>query len=163
MRIGIDIGGVIIAQDIDEPDLFFTDNFLRAKSFPNCFETIKQFVTSYGKENVFIISKCGIVVQKKSMEWLESQSFFSVTGFDRENIHFCFARHEKASIANHLDLNVFIDDRYTVLKYMLTSEQPERLILFCPTKPEQDLNTAHPNNKIQQVESWEEIERLLKV
>ena len=66
MRIGIDIGGVIIAQDTDEPDLFFSNEFLRAKPFDDCFETIKELITQIGFENVFIISKCGLVVQKKN-------------------------------------------------------------------------------------------------
>lgn len=161
MRIGIDIGGVIIAQDTDEPDLFFSNDFLRAKPFPDCFEIIRLLIEKFGKENLFIISKCGEKIQRKSMEWLEHNQFFSITGFLPEHIHFCLERHEKAGIADRLQLNVFIDDRYTVLKHLLSLEQIERLILFCPNETEQGLNKSNPNNKILQVSSWGEVGEFL--
>ena len=157
IKIGIDIGGVIIAQDTDEPDLFFTDAFLNAKTFPDCFETIKHLVQSIGRENVFIISKCGEIVQKKSREWLEHKDFFDITGFDPKNIYFCLERQDKAQIADKLGLTVFIDDRYTVLQYMLNSTQLKRLILFCPNSKEEELYQNNPNDKIIKLKNWEEI------
>ncbi len=161
MRIGIDIGGVIIAQDTDEPDLFFSNDFLRAKTFPDCFETIKLLIEKFGKENVFIISKCGEKVQRKSRDWLEHNQFFSSTGFLPGHIHFCLERHEKAGLAERLQLNIFIDDRYTVLKHLLPLEQIERLILFCPNETEQELSSSNPSDKILQVSSWEEVGKVL--
>ncbi len=163
MRIGIDIGGVIIAQDTDEPDLFFSEDFLRAKPFPDCFETIRLLIEKFGKENVFIISKCGEKVQRKSREWLEHNHFFSITGFVPDHIHFCLERHEKAGIAERLQLNNFIDDRYTVLKYLLSLEQIERLILFSPNETEQGLSRSNPSDKILQVSSWEEVGEFLRL
>jgi len=157
MKIGIDIGGVIIAQDTDEPDLFFTEAFLNAKTFLDCFETIKHLVQSLGCENVFIISKCGESIQKKSREWLEHKNFFNITGFDPNNIYFCLERQEKAKIADKLGLTVFIDDRYTVLQYMLNSTQLNRLILFCPNSKEEELSKNNPNDKIIQMQSWKEV------
>ncbi len=162
MRIGIDIGGVIIAQDTDEPDLFFSENFLRAKPFPNCFETIQALIKKYGEENIFIISKCGHAVQKKSTQWLEDKNFFSLTKFKRENINFCLERYEKAGIAESLNLNIFIDDRFSVLKYLLPLEQIEKLILFCPNDIEKELNKSNPNDKILRVESWGEVGKALR-
>lgn len=163
MRIGIDIGGVIIAQDTDEPDLFFTDEFLRAKPFTNCFEIIQKLVEKFGQENIFIISKCGLAVQKKSIQWLKDKDFFSITGFDPANINFCFERHEKAPIAGRLNLNYFIDDRYSVIKYLLPIESIQRLILFCPNETEKELSINNPNDKILEVSSWEEIGEIFKL
>jgi hypothetical protein len=163
MRIGIDIGGVIIAQDTDEPDLFFSDDFLRAKPFPNCFETIKILIEKFGSENVFIISKCGEKVQRKSREWLEYNQFFLMTGFVPEHIHFCLERYEKAGIAQTLHLTHLIDDRYTVLKHLLSLKQVERLILFSPNETEQGLSRSNPSNKILQVSSWDEVGKILEL
>jgi hypothetical protein len=162
-KIGIDIGGVIIAQDTDEPDLFFTNSFLNANPFTNCFEIIKKLINFYGKENIFIISKCGEKVQKKSLEWLEHKNFFSFTGFLSSNIYFCLERHEKASIAEKLNISVFIDDRYTVLKHMLISTQLQRLILFCPSESELELSLKNPNDKLLKLDTWEEVGKILGV
>lgn len=160
IKIGIDIGGVIISQDTDEPDLFFTEDFLRAKPFPNCFETIKRLIEKFGKENVFIISKCGEKVQKKSRQWLDYNHFFSITGFVPEHIHFCLERYEKAGIAQTLHLTHFIDDRYSVLKYMIDLPSIQRLILFCPNDTEKEASRSNPNDKILEVSNWEEIPKI---
>lgn len=157
-RIGIDIGGVIIAQDTDDPDLFFTEAFLRAKPFPDSFEVIQALVQRFGRENVFILSKCGESVQKKSREWLADKNFFEFTGLDPQNLYFCLERYEKAGIAEQLGLTVFIDDRYTVLKYMIPSNQLKRLILFCPNTTENELSEMNPNDKIVKIKSWRDIE-----
>jgi uncharacterized HAD superfamily protein len=163
MRIGIDIGGVIIAQDTDEPDLFFSEDFLRAKPFPDCFETIRRLIEKFGSENVFIISKCGEKVQRKSRQWLTHNHFFSITGFVPEHIHFCLERHEKAGIAENLELNIFIDDRYTVLTHLRLLEQIERLILFCPNDTEEELSRSNPHDKILQAVNWQDVGSILGI
>lgn len=161
IKIGIDIGGVIIAQDTDDPDLFFTDSFLIAEPFENCFKTITRLVQNFGSENIFIISKCGEKVQKKSREWLEHKDFFRLTGFNPDHLNFCLERHEKAGIAQTLHLTHFIDDRYSVLKYMVDLPLIERLILFCPNDTEKEASRSNSNDKILEVDSWEEVGRVL--
>lgn len=156
-RIGIDIGGVIIAEDTDKPDLFFSSHFLKAKPVSNSFETIKELIDTFSSENIFIISKCGPEIQKKSLLWLEDNFFFQKTGFKRENINFCLHRNEKAIIAENLNLTHFIDDRYTVLKHFLPLSQIKQLFLFNPNVEEMRLMRSIPSNKITMISSWVEI------
>ena len=65
IKIGIDLGGVIISQDTDEPDLFFSNSFLKVEPFQNSFLIIQNMIQTIGQENVFIISKCGEKIQNK--------------------------------------------------------------------------------------------------
>lgn len=160
-RIGIDIGGVIIGQDTDEPDLFFSKKFLSAKPTPHCFETIKTIIDTFSNENVFIISKCGTDVQKKSIAWLEDKLFFTQTGFKRENIHFCLERQDKAIIAASLNLTHFIDDRYTVLMHMESLTTIEKLFLFNPNVEEEKLMISSHSKKTMKITSWLELKKML--
>lgn len=119
MRIGIDIGGVIIDRANDGTDTsFFGDNFLRTTPVAGVFEGIKALVDSGA--DCYIVSKAGVKTQERSKLWLVNQEFFRKTGFDPEHIHFCRERHEKAPIAQRLKLTHFIDDKLEVLGYLDT-------------------------------------------
>ena len=157
IKIGIDLGGVIISQDTDEPDLFFSDSFLKVEPFQNSFLIIQNMIQTIGQENVFIISKCGEKIQKKSIEWLEHKRFFEITKFNPKNIYFCLERYQKAEIAQTLHLTHFIDDRYSVLKYMIDLSDIQKLILFCPKDTERELSQKQSNPKIIELNNWIDI------
>ena len=131
IRIGIDVGGVIIDRiKNDGADTSFIDgDFMRTTAVEGAFETIRMIVRRLGAENVFIISKCGPAIQEKTLLWLTGQQFYKSTGFLAENIHFCLKRPEKGPIAAGLGLTHFIDDRADVLEFM--TEVPIRY-LFGP-------------------------------
>jgi hypothetical protein len=83
-RIGIDIGGVIIdrakskentTEDNDE-DTSFSANYLKTPAKEHSFESIAQLIKQLGKDNVFIVSKCGPSFRTKTLEWLEYPTDF---------------------------------------------------------------------------------------
>ena len=119
-RIGIDVGGVIIdSLTNDNTDTSFCrGDFLRTTAVIDSFTAIRQIVSRYGSENVFIVSKCGAVIENKTRLWLNHTGFYAQTGFCSENLHFCLNRAGKAPIAQRLGLTDFIDDKEEVLGYM---------------------------------------------
>jgi hypothetical protein len=116
MRIGIDIGGVIIGGQGE--DTFFSADFLDTPPISGAFDAIRSLVNEHGAENVYIISKCGPTVQTKSIIWLFEHDFFFLTGMRPENVFFVRKRPEKAPLAETLELDAFIDDRADVLAHM---------------------------------------------
>jgi hypothetical protein len=157
LRLGIDIGGVIIHTDTDNPSLFFEENYLDAEPKQHAFESIANLVNLFGADNVFIVSKCGIKIQYRSREWLLQKDFYKKTHFKRENLIFCLERFEKAIICKELDINLFIDDRMTVLEYMNENDFLQ-LYLFCPNEREASLFDNSNNNKIKKINEWQSLE-----
>lgn len=159
-RIGIDVGGVIIESDTDEANSIFSENYLNSPEVINSFSSIKKIVKQFKPENVFLVSKCSSNVQERTKNWLEQKNFFEITNLRRENIHFCLKREEKKIISNKLNLNFFIDDRFTVLKH-LANDKDKTLFLFKPKKDELGL-FLNENIKLNLVHSWDEIINYLK-
>jgi hypothetical protein len=87
-RVGIDIGGVIIKKVGRGDDTsFFGDNYLSTPISEGCFEAIKEIVDVYGvpvlfkanlrgADNVFLVSKAGKEIQRKTREWLQHHNFW---------------------------------------------------------------------------------------
>jgi hypothetical protein len=119
-RIGLDVGGVIIdAINNDSTDTAFrSDNFMATTPVKGAREAVKTLVETFGRENIFVVSKCGEVTEGKTKLWLKGTDFYSFTGFDPANLFFCRERADKAPIAAKLQLTDFVDDRADVLAYM---------------------------------------------
>ncbi len=129
-KIGIDVGGVIMANHNKSEDTsFFGANYLQSEAEEGAFEGIKTLIDYYGAENVFIVSKCGTNTQRKTMEWLGYLDFYDATGFRIENIYFCKKRKDKALICKNLEITDFVDDRLEVLSYM---NSVDNVYLFNP-------------------------------
>ena len=126
VRIGIDIGKVIIGGPSELPDTsFFGDNFLDTPPIPDSFESIRLLAEEF---DVWIISKCGQKVQDRSLLWLAEYRFFEKTGVNPEQVLFCRKRTDKAPLAQSLGLRVFIDDRADIIASM--EEAVEFPLLF---------------------------------
>lgn len=137
VRIGIDIGKVIIGGAADQPDTsFFSDNFLATPPIHESFESIQWLAKEF---DVWIISKCGQKIQDRSLVWLEAYKFFEITGVNPEQVIFCRQRKEKAPIAESLGLRVFIDDRVDIISSM--ENVVEHPVLF--TSWEETLKTIN--------------------
>lgn len=159
-KLGIDIGGVIIDRINDDTDTsFFGENYLRTTAVPGAFESIAKLNKFIFKDSVYIISKCGEEVQKKSLNWLVYNRFYDITGISLERIHFCRKRNGKGPISRDIGLTHFIDDRLEVLSYML--DDVKKLYLFRPQ--ERDLEDwKHLLPRVTRIESWGELTELLK-
>ncbi len=127
-RLGVDVGGVIISRQNDHTDTsFFGHNYLKTTAVEEVFECLRQL--REGGFEVFIVSKCGANVQRKTLEWMAHHRFFERTGIASTHVHFCRTRPEKAPICERHGITHFVDDRLDVLDYLKTVEQ---LYLFQP-------------------------------
>lgn len=84
---------------------------------PGALESVTKLVTLFSGE-VWIVSKCGPSVQKKTKAWLAHWDFYTQTGLDPSRVLFCLHRHEKAPTCEGLGITHFIDDRADVLEPM---------------------------------------------
>jgi hypothetical protein len=136
IRIGIDIGRVIIAPGDDSADTSFLrgtlDDALTTPPYSGAFETIEKLVTAY-EGRVWLVSKAGPRTQEKTLRWLEHYRFHDYTGVARQNVVFCRQRHEKAVHCRAFQHTHFIDDRIQVLGYL--RRDVENLYLFGEQKP----------------------------
>lgn len=115
VRIGIDIGKVIIGGVGEADTSFFTDDYLTTPAVQDSFISISLINTQH---EVWLLSKCGEKVQNRTLEWLEDRKFFEITGIPRERVLFCRKRPQKAGIAQAHDFSVFIDDREDIIESM---------------------------------------------
>lgn len=111
MRIGIDIGRVIMGGEGD--DTIFSESYLDSPEIPGAYASVSKLSKDH---ELHIISKCGPVVEEKSMDWLDAEGFFYLILPHRT--HFVRKRHLKAPMAQALQLDIFIDDREDVLSHM---------------------------------------------
>jgi len=112
MRIGIDIGNVIIGgQGVDTT--FFTEDYLKTPEVEGAWQALSLL---RHKHELHVISKCGIVVEAKSLKWLDVNGFY--WSLKAHRIHFVRKRHLKAPMAQALELDIFIDDRQDIIDSM---------------------------------------------
>lgn len=152
MKLGIDIGGVIIDRVADDSDTsFFGGRYLETPAVPDAFAVIAALRPGF--ESVYLVSKCGKNTERKTREWLAHTGFHETTGVPAENVHFCRQRHEKAPICESLGITHFVDDRLEVLAYLASVE---RRFLFRPQEDEvAEHRLALP--AVTRVESWLEL------
>lgn len=152
--LGIDIGNVITEGGNE----MFSPQFLNARQMPGAFESIQKLVTEiFGPEKVFLVSKCGVNMQRKTVEWLRHHKFYELTGVKEDHVHFCLERHQKAAICQKLRITIFIDDRLEILGYLTKVDPPKTaLYLFKPNEKEvRKYSQFRPY--VKGVESWEEV------
>lgn len=157
MKIGIDIGRVIIRPAQTEGDTSFLNgsdqDAMRTLPSPGAFEAIAQlFDASDGQ--VWLVSKCGPRIQQRSRAWLTHWGFTKKTGVTPDRFHFCRERRDKAAIARRLGLDVFIDDRPDIARHLAGIVGLR--YLFGPQKP----RTATPPGVIE-VADWAAVRREL--
>jgi hypothetical protein len=161
MKIGIDIGGVIMGSSVpgEEDTSFFSDNFLRTPVSVGAVDTIWRITEHFGRDNVFIVSKCGPIVQRKTLLWMDHHEFCDGAGIDPKNIFFCLKRYEKAPICEELGISAFIDDKLEVLSYL---EKVPTRILFRPN-PLEIIKFQEFLPMVTQVSGWTDVLTVLGI
>jgi len=157
-RLGIDVGGVIIDRkrnDSSDTSLF-GPNYLQAHAVPGAFQTILKLREIFGGQ-VYIVSKCGHNIERKTREWMEANHFHDLTGVPKENLRFCRSRADKAPICKELEITHFVDDKLEVLSYL---ETVANRYLFDPNLGEMERFKEHLS-KVQIVSSWTQVLALL--
>lgn len=114
-RLGIDIGRVII----DGPHhpgggdtaFFHGDEatLLATPEVPGAVEAIGRLVEWFAGQ-VWLVSKCGPVVEARTRRWLDGHDLYGRTGLPREHVRFCRRRADKREHCVALDLTHFVDD-----------------------------------------------------
>jgi hypothetical protein len=114
-RLGIDIGRVIIngpAHPGGGDTAFFSGDeatMLATPEMPEAIETIARLVPLFGGR-VWLVSKCGERVQRRTERWLAGHRFHERTGVPRTNVQFCRTRPDKRLYCLELGLTHFVDD-----------------------------------------------------
>lgn len=133
-RLGLDIGRVIIGPRVDgrEDTSFLGRSLEEAMDTPaaqGSFAVIAALVEAHSGA-VWLVSKCGPSVQRKTRAWLDHHDFWGKTGMDRSHLEFCRTRKEKTPIARRLGLTAFVDDAVGVLQPMRSVVPDAGLFLF---------------------------------
>jgi hypothetical protein len=119
MKLGIDIGKVIIngpAHPEGGDTAFFTGDtarMLRTPAMPDAFETIARLVDLFDGR-VWLVSKCGERVERRTRQWLEHHDFAGRTGIPPDHVRFCRQRADKAIHCTELGITHFVDDTLEV-------------------------------------------------
>jgi hypothetical protein len=152
--IGIDVGGVIIDKDRndDSDTSLFGKNYLNALAVPGALEAVARLNAGIFKDRVWIVSKCGEHIERRTREWLHHSEFLLRTGIPEERLRFCRDRNQKAPIAEELGLTAFVDDKLEVLGYMY-KKVPNRF-LFRPALREMAKSWGSSANGVQVWMDW---------
>lgn len=112
MKIGIDIGKVIIGGNPGDDTTFFTDQFLDTPEVTGAYKSVAALRK---KHEVHFVSKCGLNIELKTVDWLNEYGYASML---EGRTHFVRRRELKAPMAEALQLDIFIDDRIEILQCM---------------------------------------------
>ncbi len=157
--LGVDIGGVVISRASERTDTsFFRENYLETPPVAGVFEAVGRLVRERFGEHVWLVSKCGPRVERKSREWLAHHRFFAQTDVNPEHLRFCRERRDKAGICAELGITHFVDDRLEVLGYLCSVPH---LYLFQPKRAEV-YRHRHVLPRVHEVDSWEAMLRNLR-
>ena len=118
-RLGVDFGRVVhgaAAASGPEDTVFLHGELDEALSSPpteGAFEVLPGLVELFGGR-VWVISKCGERIQRRTLQWMEHHDFHARTGIPPGNVRFCRKRADKASHCAKLGITHMIDDRIDV-------------------------------------------------
>ena len=131
-RIGVDIGRVLIAGDGPDTSFFKSDEeSLRVPAVEGAFDGVASLVGKFAGR-VWLVSKCGTKIQKRTLAWLNAHDFWKQTRLPEDHVRFCKERPQKALHARELGLTHFIDDRVDVLEAL---DLPHRYLFGALTAP----------------------------
>jgi hypothetical protein len=106
---------------------------------------------------VYLVSKCGENVERKTLEWLKHHDFYELTEVPASNVRFCRQRKDKAAICEELGVSYFVDDRLEVLSYLTSVSN---LFLFNP-EPKEKARFAQYLDGVTEVHTWAELVPML--
>ena len=149
LKIGIDIGGVLRSRRSSAESQVTT---LPQPPNPHALQVTTNLVRKYGKENIYIVSKCAEESEDAMFSWLRDNGVFDEVGVDPQNVYFCRLRTDKAPIARDLKLEYFVDDRAEVLESMRGIVN--RRVMYSASGNYEDSDDA----EIVRLSSWLDIE-----
>jgi hypothetical protein len=118
-RLGVDLGRVIQGASASSgvEDTVFLEgglaDALRSPATEGAFEALHRLVELFGGR-VWVISKRGKRVQRRTLQWLDHHDFYGRTGLPYGNVRFCRKRADKAEHCSDLGITHMVDDRLDV-------------------------------------------------
>ena len=103
-RLGIDVGGVLTLADTDgaaegateaapgERGAGLSVEMQRRPPTDDCVAVVAALVRLFGAEHTFVVSKCGVHMQRATVVWLNQHDFFGRTGVLPGHVAFCTNR-----------------------------------------------------------------------
>lgn len=134
-RLGVDFGRVIQGGAMPDggADTVFIGGTLeqavRSPATEGAFEVLPRLVELFAGQ-VWIISKCGPAVERRTRLWLDHNELWTRTGIPEGNLRFCRKRQEKAVHCAELGITHMIDDRLDV--HLAVRDIVDRCYLFGP-------------------------------
>ena len=140
-KLGVDIGGVIIAEIKAAGGLaHIDDDHLNVPPIKGAFEGLVWLEGIFGSRR-FLISKAREEVEEPCRAWLKHQQFFETTRIPESHLHFCRERSGKRAICEKLGITHFIDDKLEVLSHLIGIVP--NLYLFNPDESEMKPYSEH--------------------
>ncbi len=121
--LGLDIGRVIIdpRDPGGAPDTGFLagdhDGAMAVQPADGAIEVTSDLVRR-AAGRVWLVSKAGPRIERRTRDWLEHHAFCARTGLDPTHLRFCRERADKRGICEALAIDAFVDDRADVLAAM---------------------------------------------
>lgn len=133
-KLGVDIGGVIIAEIKAEGGLAHIDeNYLKVPIVSGSIDALRILKSHFG-DDIYLISKARAEVEPQCRDWLRHHLFFEETEINPQNLHFCRERSGKKDLCLSLGITHFIDDKLEVLSHLVGTVP--NLYLFHPHQEE---------------------------
>lgn len=120
-RLGLDFGKVIVGGEgvpgnEDTPFLGASvESCLECPPMPGAIQGVKELALRFAGR-VWIVSKAGPTMQRKTLRWLAHHNFWRVTGIEPYSISFTLTRDDKRPVCQRLKLTHFVDDHADVLE-----------------------------------------------
>lgn len=131
--LGVDIGRVLAAEDLDKNVSLLSANWRQTETVAGSVEALGRLSTRAAfPGGIYLVSKCGPVVEERTREWLYMNRVLQRAGVDESRVHFVRERQQKAAICESYSITHFVDDRLSNLSWMINV--PNRY-LFVPEKP----------------------------
>jgi hypothetical protein len=127
------------------------DAALRTPAMAGVFDVLPRLVAHFGGR-VWIVSKCGERIQRRTLQWLEHNDFYRRTGIEPMHVRFCRKRPDKATHCAQLGITHFVDDRTDVHEALLGVVAHR--YLFCP-------QSAAPSAGLRHTPTWSDVERAI--
>lgn len=150
--LGVDFGRVIHGAELPSgtADTVFLsgshEEALRSPATEGAYEALAALVPLF-EGRVWVISKCGERIQRRTQDWLHHNDFYARTGLPQGNVRFCRKRADKAVHCRELAITHMIDDRLDVHRALrgvvpnlylfgVRHEQPPEWLRHTATWPE---------------------------
>ena len=130
--ISVDIGQVLL--DRGQPGEIAATRIPDLPPIQGAVEGFRKIVLAFGRENVWIVSRCSQASESSLAVWLVAHSLVGPepNAIPGEHVVFCRERADKAKILLEIGASAHIDDRADVLGPTRGVGSLRRRILFCP-------------------------------